>query len=269
MPRASWPPPGPSQPAPMPPMPRAPSMPPTGYVAQRPADLTPHTASATAEGPTFASPGTNAHGIPSMVEEEDEGDWLEVRRASTPVEADMVRDFLKDHGVRSAINGDSGGTRLPWQHTIMDIRIVVSPRDLDEAREVLAAMVADTSEHPFRGAPPVVREEEAPYVKPRSVMAAMMLGWMVPIGSGHFYARHGAAGTLLCAGIAGSFIGIMLGHPELVVSAAILVATDVAGAYWAVRRFNQGRVPAESVQRKWATGAVLAAFAAAFVVGRV
>jgi len=201
-------------------------------------------------------------------EEEDEGNWVEVRRASTPVEADMVRDFLKDHGVRTAINGDAGGTRLPWQHTMMDIRIVVSPRDLAEAREVLAAMVADTNEHPFRGAPPVAREEEAPYVKSRSAMAAMMLGWLVPIGAGHFYARHGAAGTLLCAGIVGSFVGIVFGHPELAVSAGLLVATDVIGAYWAVKRFNQGRVPPESVQRRWAIGAVLAAFAAAMVVAR-
>ena len=79
--------------------------------------------------------------IEGMTDVEDEGDWVEVRRASTPVEADMVRDFLRDHGVRSAVNGDSGGTRLPWQHTMMDIRIVVSPKDLVEAREVLEANV--------------------------------------------------------------------------------------------------------------------------------
>ena len=206
-----------------------------------------------------------------MTDTEDEGDWVEVRRASTPVEADMVRDFLKDHGVRSAVNGDSGGTRLPWQHTIMDIRIVVSPRDLDEAREVLAAMVSETNEHPFRGAPPLAREErdEAPYEKSRSVMAAMMLAWLVPIGSGHFYARHGAAGTLLCAGIVGAFVGVLLGHPETAVAAGILVLVDVVGAYWAVKRHNEGRIPPEGVQRQWAIGAVLFAFAAAMVVSRV
>ena len=210
--------------------------------------------------------------IERMTDVEDEGDWVEVRRASTPVEADMVRDFLRDHGVRSAVNGDSGGTRLPWQHTIMDIRIVVSPGDLDEAREVLEAMVSNTREHPFRGAPPNARDErdeDAPLEKRRSAMAAMMLAWLVPIGSGHFYARHGAAGTLLCAGILGAFVGVLLGHPETAVAAGILVLVDGIGAYWAVKRHNEGRTPPEGVQRRWAIGAVLLSYAAAMVVSRV
>lgn len=198
----------------------------------------------------------------------DEGDWVEVRRATTPVEADMVRNFLRDHGVPSAINGDSGGTRLVWQQTMMDIRIVVAPGDLENAREVLAAMTADTAEHPFRGAPPVAREDEEPYVATRSMMAAPMLGLLVPIGAGHFYARHGAAGTLLCAGIAGSFLGILLGHLELAVTWGILVVVDVIGSVFAVRRFNAQRVPPENVQRAWAIGAVLIAFAIGGFLGR-
>ena len=200
--------------------------------------------------------------------EKDEGDWVEVRRATTPVEADMVRNFLRDHGVPSAINGDSGGTRLVWQQTMMDIRIVVAPGDLENAREVLAAMTADTTEHPFRGAPPVVRDEEEPYVAKRSMMAAPMLAVLVPIGAGHFYARHGAAGTLLCAGIAGSFLGILLGHLELAVTWGILVAVDVVGSVFAVRRFNAQRVPPENVQRAWAIAAVLLAFAVGGFLGR-
>lgn len=191
----------------------------------------------------------------------DEGDWVEVRRATTPVEADMVRNFLRDHGVPSAINGDSGGTRLVWQQTMMDIRIVVAPSDLENAREVLTAMTAHTTEHPFRGAPPVARDEEEPYVATRSMMAAPMLAALVPIGAGHFYARHGAAGTILCAGVAGAFLGIMLGHLELALTWGILVVVDIAGSVLAVKRFNAQRVPTESVQRGWAIGAVVIAFA--------
>lgn len=191
----------------------------------------------------------------------DEGDWVEVRRATTPVEADMVRNFLRDHGVPSAINGDSGGTRLVWQQTMMDIRIVVAPSDLENAREVLTAMTAHTTEHPFRGAPPVARDEEEPYVATRSMMAAPMLAALVPIGAGHFYARHGAAGTILCAGVAGAFLGIMLGHLELALTWGILVVVDIAGSVLAVKRFNAQRVPTESVQRGWAIGAVMIAFA--------
>jgi hypothetical protein len=200
---------------------------------------------------------------------EDEGNWVEVRRASTPVEADMVRDFLRDHGVRSAVNGDSGGTRLPWQHTLMDIRIVVAPGDLADAKDVLAAMVANTTEHPFRSLPPARDrdEEDGPYFARRSVIGAVMLGLLVPIGAGHFYARHGAAGTILCAGVGGAFLGMMLRHQELVVAWALLVAFDALGAIWAVRRFNAQRVPPESVQRAWALGAVLVAFGVAWLQG--
>ncbi len=200
-------------------------------------------------------------------EEKDEGNWVEIRRASSHIEADMVRDFLRDHGVRSAVNGDAGGTRLPWQHTTLDIRIVVAPSDVENAREVLEAMVSDTQEHPFRGAPPAAKEdeEEEAYVKKRSAMAAMMLGFWLPIGSGHFYARHGAAGTILCAGMVGAFLGIMLGRPELALAWPILVVVDIVGAYWAVKRFNEDRVPPESVQRKWAFGAVVLAFAIAWL----
>lgn len=198
----------------------------------------------------------------------DEGDWVEVRRATTPVEADMVRNFLRDHGVPSAINGDAGGTRLVWQQTMMDIRIVVAPSDLENAREVLAAMTADTTEHPFRGAPPVARDEEEPYVATRSMLAAPMLAALVPIGAGHFYARHGAAGTILCAGVAGSFLGIMLGHVELAVTWGILVVVDIAGSVLAVKRFNAQQVPTEGVQRGWAIGAVVIAFAIGGFLGR-
>lgn len=198
----------------------------------------------------------------------DEGDWVEVRRATTPVEADMVRNFLRDHGVPSAINGDSGGTRLVWQQTMMDIRIVVAPSDLENAREVLTAMTAHTTEHPFRGAPPVARDEEEPYVATRSMMAAPMLAALVPIGAGHFYARHGAAGTILCAGVAGAFLGIMLGHLELALTWGILVVVDIAGSVLAVKRFNAQRVPTESVQRGWAIGAVVIAFAIGGFLGR-
>ncbi len=205
--------------------------------------------------------------VEDAFDDKDEGDWVEVRRATTPVEADMVRNFLRDHGVPSAINGDSGGTRLVWQQTMMDIRIVVAPSDLENAREVLTAMTAHTTEHPFRGAPPVARVEEEPYVATRSMMAAPMLAALVPIGAGHFYARHGAAGTILCAGVAGAFLGIMLGHLELALTWGILVVVDIAGSVLAVKRFNVQRVPTESVQRGWAIGAVVIAFAIGAILG--
>ena len=201
----------------------------------------------------------------ALMDDEDEGNWVEVRRASHVAEADMVRDFLLEHGVRSAVNGNAAGMQLAY--TVTDIRIVVSPKDVENAREVLAAMVAETNEHPFRGAPPPPKDDEEPYVAKRSILAAGMLAFLIPIGAGHFYARHGAAGTILCAGIVGSFLGLLLGHYELMVSFAIIVAVDFLGSFWAVKRFNEQRVPPENVQRNWAIGAVVLAFAVAFFAG--
>ena len=43
-----------------------------------------------------------------------------------------------------------------------------------------------------------------------------MLAFFVPIGAGHFYARHGAAGTIFAVGMIGAVLGsIAFGHPEL------------------------------------------------------
>ena len=129
-------------------------------------------------------------------------------------------------------------------------------------------MVADTAEHPFRGAPPVPKEDDdEPYVAKRSVVVAAILAVMVPIGSGHFYARHGAAGTILCAGIVGSFLGILFGHRQLAVTWALLLAVDVVGSFFAVRRFNTERVPPESLQRQVAIGAVVVAFSIGWFSG--
>jgi hypothetical protein len=122
--------------------------------------------------------------------------------------------------------------------------------------------------HPFRGPSRIDDENESAetFVKPRSALAAAFLALLVPIGAGHFYARHGAAGTILCAGMIGSAIGLWLGgRAELASAWMILVTIDMVGSFWAVRRFNQKRVPSDSVQRAWALGAVVLAFAVAWL----
>lgn len=206
-----------------------------------------------------------------LPEAEDEGNWIEIRRASSQIEADMVRDFLKEHGVPSAFNGDSGVTRQPWQPALQDIRIVVAPRNVESAREVLEAMVADTKEHPFRGAPPALKDDDEPkFEKPRSAIAAALFAVLIPVGgAGHFYARHGAAGTIFCCGILGGYVGVIVGgHPELALAIGILGIADVVGSVFAVRRFNAKRVPSEGVQRKWAIAVLVVAYAVAFFAGR-
>ncbi|MBX3198112.1 MAG: hypothetical protein KF850_16025 [Labilithrix sp.] len=200
---------------------------------------------------------------------DDEGDWIEVRRVTDPIGADMIRDFLHEHDVRVAIRGNPQATRMTWSQTTDVLRIVVAPGDLQKAEEALAAMTSEST-HPFRGASPIEDESEKAdkFVKPRSAVGAAFLAVIVPIGGGHFYARHGAAGTILAAGIAGAVLGMVLGgRAELLRAWALLVGVDMVGGFLAVRRFNAKRVPPESTQRRWALGAVVLAFAAAILTG--
>ncbi len=198
---------------------------------------------------------------------DDEGDWVEVRRVTDAIGADMIRDFLDEHGVRVAIRGNPQATRMTWSQTSDVLRIVVAPSDLEKAREALAAMTTDTV-HPFRGPAPVDDPDERAdrFEKPRSALGAAFLGVIVPIGGGHFYARHGAAGTILAAGVVGAVLGMFFaGRPELGTAWGLIVVADVVGSIWAVRRFNAKRVPPEGVQRGWAIAAVVVAFAAAML----
>ena len=63
----------------------------------------------------------------------------------------------------------------------------------------------------------------------------------------------------------GAIIGIWFGYGELARAWTLVVVFDAVGSYWAVKRFNEKRVPPESVQRWWAIFPVLLAFAAALI----
>lgn len=200
--------------------------------------------------------------------DDDEADWVEIRRFADPIRTDMICDFLRDHDVRVQVRGNTAATRLPWSETSNVIRIVVHPADVAKARDALVAMEAgEAVDQPFRGPGPKKKgdDEEEAYVQKRSALGAAFLGLLVPIGAGHFYARHGAAGTILCAGIVGCVLGMWFGgHWELSRAWAILVVVDMVAARWAVKRFNEGRVPPEGTQRAWAAAAVLVAFGIAW-----
>jgi hypothetical protein len=203
-----------------------------------------------------------------------EADWVEVRRFDDAIGATMIRDFLQDHDVRVAHRGNPLATRMTWSQTSDNLRIVVAPADLEKAREALAAMSAGGDTHPFRGAsPPVDDAEPEPaeaFVKPRSGLGGAILALFVPIGAGHFYARHGAAGTVLGAGMVGAGLaGVLLGQPFLFRVWALLVLVDMVGTFAAVRRFNAQRVPSESAQRRVAAGVVVAAILLAWLTASV
>ncbi len=197
-----------------------------------------------------------------------EDEWIEIKRFDDPLHSEMVRDFLRDHGVQTRMRGNAGSTSvLNRFNTILDIRLDVPVALLEQAKEALVALEAGHStEQPFRGRMPADPEVDR-YVPPRKPMAAMMLGIVVPIGgAGHFYARHGAAGAILMAGVIAAFLGVMFaGHIELGVAWGILLVADVIGAYFAAKRHNAGTIPSEGKQRIVALGVVVVAFAAALI----
>lgn len=215
-----------------------------------------------------AEPELDAEGE-AEVSEEDSEDWVEVRRFDDAIGVTMIRDFLLDHDVRAAIRGNPQATRMTWSQTTDNLRIVVAPADLEKAREALAAMSAGDA-HPFRGPAPLAEEEsEEKFEKPRSGLGAAMLACFVPIGAGHFYARHGAAGTIFAIAMIGAVLGsVVFGHLELFRAWMFLIVIDAVGSFFAVRRFNQKRVPSEAVQRQWAMGAVIAAYGLAWLFAR-
>jgi hypothetical protein len=196
-------------------------------------------------------------------------EWVVLRRYDDPLEAQIVVDFLRHHDVRVALQGNSGATSvLNRFDTVLDIRVVVPRSEADSAREVLDAMTVEiTNEQPFRGRAPSSQAIE-PMHRPRYRRAAFVLALAVPIGGGHFYAQHNAGGIVLAGGIVGGFLGVLLrGPPTLLIASAILVLLDALLSPLAVRRYNEGRVPSDETQRKWALGAVVASYLIAIVVG--
>lgn len=196
--------------------------------------------------------------------EEEAIDWVEILRVHDRFEADVTVAFLRDHDLRVQTSGGAN-TALPMMG-LTDLRILVPRADIARAEQVLKAMKEGKAEgHPFRDAPP---ESYEPPVARRKAPFATLLALLVPIGGGHFYARHGAAGTILAAGIVGGFVGAMAGLPTLIYASAVLVAVDAVFAPFAVRRTNRDAVSPEGTQRGWAVLAVVGAYVAASILAR-
>jgi hypothetical protein len=212
-------------------------------------------------------------------EGEHEGDdWVTIASFDDPVEAEMTCDFLKTHGITLRQLGNAPQVAvLNRFQTIVDIRIAVREADVEEATEALAALRSERRDaHPYRGASEdsskVVEQEgegDDRGPKKRTRRAAFALALLLPIGSGHFYAHHGAAAAIVLAGILGGMIATIAGRaPWAFVASAILVAGDALLSPLAVARHNAGKVPSEGKQRVVAAGAVAAAFAIAWLLSR-
>jgi hypothetical protein len=197
------------------------------------------------------------------VDDEREEEWLELRRLHDPIAADMTARFLADHGIRVQVLG--GSTNALPSMGLTDIRITVPRSCAEEAEEALRALDAGTADdHPFRGGGSGPESYEKPIERKKWAFAPI-LGFLVPIGAGHFYARHGHAATVLAAGIVAGVLGGWLGLPQLLLASSALVAIDIVTSPFAVKRFNEGRVSPEGKQRAWAVAAVVLSFAAAML----
>jgi hypothetical protein len=121
-------------------------------------------------------------------------DWVELRRYDDNFEAEIALNFLRDHGVRVKLLGNSGQTSvLNRFSTIVDIRLMVPKKSIKRARNTLDAMtnadverVPEAEEdpesadgHPYRGGH--AKKEEPP---PRHRRAAVMLACLVAAAIG-------------------------------------------------------------------------------------
>lgn len=190
---------------------------------------------------------------------EKEESWVELRRFNDPLEADMAKDFLEQSGVPVLVRGNSGVTGvLNRFDTILDIRLTVPEAKLAVAREALEAMQTPArTEEPFRGFghEKEARHEDAdengdaPIPRKKSPFLAMGFALMLPIGAGHMYAGHQAAGKIFAVSIIGmTLLAMFADHGSWAAAVFTLIAIDVLGSPFAVNRYNRGAVPADSKQ---------------------
>jgi len=186
-------------------------------------------------------------------------EWVVLKRYDDGLAAQIAKDFLTDHGIRVGIRGNSGATAvLNRFDTVLDVRLVVQHRDLGEAREALVALEApppsprgaDAADddspagHPYRSlrAP---KEERMP----RYRRAAFALALLVPIGSGHFYARESQAGVVFLSGILACVLGAVITQAAWpLVAAGVIVLGDAITAPSAVARYNAGALRSHGSQ---------------------
>jgi hypothetical protein len=193
-----------------------------------------------------------------------EEDWVELVRVHDRFEADITVRFLDDHGVPVRTSGGAN-TALPMIG-LTDVRILVPSKDLDRAGQVLSAMRDGLAErHPFRDGPPEPYEAPTPT---RKAPFAVALALLVPIGAGHFYARHTAAGAVLAGGILGCLVGAYFGAHALLCAGIALVCVDAVFSPFAVQRHNREQMPSDNTQRRGAFAVVAAAYVFAMLLGK-
>ena len=208
-------------------------------------------------------------------------EWVVLRRYDDGMMAQIAVDFLRDHGVPVGLRGNSGATSvLNRFDTVLDVRIVVRQKDLPHAQEALRALEAPgassrigeehpeegahSSGHPYRALRAPEEEKMLRYRR-----AAFALAFLVPIGSGHFYAREGYAGMAYLLGILGcAAIGVLSWQSWPFAACGFLVLLDAAMAPAAVTRHNAATPLSPTGQVRRSLLAIAVALAASLLVAR-
>jgi hypothetical protein len=82
--------------------------------------------------------------------DQDQADLAEVARVNGPFEADLIKNFLESHGIASLVRGRTAPFVYPFTvDGLAEFKVFVQGKDLEEARELIAAMPApDDGEGP-------------------------------------------------------------------------------------------------------------------------
>lgn len=77
----------------------------------------------------------------------DEDDWVEIHSYGAAFEAEMARDFLEQNGVPAMLRGNSVtvNTMVGVSGPTADVRLLVPPEHVAQAKEILAALRPEPS----------------------------------------------------------------------------------------------------------------------------
>jgi hypothetical protein len=75
--------------------------------------------------------------------DQDQANLAEVARVNGPFEADLIKNFLESHGIASLVRGRTAPFVYPFTvDGLAEFKVFVQAKDLEEARELIAAMPA-------------------------------------------------------------------------------------------------------------------------------
>jgi hypothetical protein len=78
---------------------------------------------------------------------EEDADLAEAVRVFGPFEADLIQNFLESHGIASIVRGRTAPFVYPFTvDGLAEFKVMVQEKDLEKAKDLLAAMPAADEE---------------------------------------------------------------------------------------------------------------------------